>query len=180
VRDTSPVRVSPETPPAPRPFRANELVLLYSGNLGIAHDVQTFAEAYRQHVQEGANRVRLWLNATGVQTGALVDYCARHALPCHATAPAPLEELPGILRAADMHLVTLKAPFWGFVIPSKIYACIESGRPTLYVGPEESDVHNLVCAQPGGASIRNGDVNSCFQALEAISAQPVRTLVGEP
>ncbi len=40
-------------------------VLLYAGNYGIAHEVETVAAGYERHHREGSGRVRLWLSATG-------------------------------------------------------------------------------------------------------------------
>ena len=170
VRDDAPVTFDSATVPAQRPFQAKDIVLLYSGNFGVAHDVDTFAEAYRRHIQDGANRVRLWLNATGVNAPKLADFCRRHGLPIHVSPPVALEDLAGVLLAADAHLVTLKAPFWGYVIPSKIYGCIASGRPVLYVGPQESDIHTLIGNDPRSVSVRNGSVDGCFAALQMMGS----------
>ncbi len=170
VRDGSPVDFSKPFQIPPRPFPDDKVTLLYSGNLGEAHDIETFAEAYRRHVQEGANRVRLWLNATGTKKARLAEFCRQHDLPIHVTPPVPLDELAGVLSAASMHLVSLGQPFWGYVIPSKIYACLESRRPILYIGPRESDVHSLVERAPGSVSIRNGDVEACARFLDGLGA----------
>ncbi|MFT3722165.1 MAG: hypothetical protein QM773_01160 [Hyphomonadaceae bacterium] len=168
VRDDSPVDFSAPTGAPSLPFPPDKAVLLYSGNLGVAHDIDTLAEAYRRHIVAGPDRVRLWLNATGVKVDRLVAFCREHSLPVHVTPPAPLDQLAGILSSATMHLVTLERPFWGYVIPSKIYACIESRRPVLYIGPDESDVHKLIVSLPGSASVRNGDVEQCLRVLDSI------------
>jgi hypothetical protein len=167
-RDSSPVAISPGAHPAPRPFGDDAVVLLYSGNLGVAHDITTFCEAYRRHVREGSNRVRLWVNGTGVRVAELKAYCETHDLPLHLTGPARLDQLPGLLLAADAHLVLLGEAFWGYVLPSKIYACLESRRPILYVGPAESDIALLLESQDGHghAQARPGDVDACYGALE--------------
>lgn len=172
-RDASPVVFGPETPPAPRPFGADDVVLLYSGNLGVAHELETFCEGYRRHVRDGANRVRLWVNGSGVRLAELKAFCARHDLPLHVTGPAPLDALAGVLRAADAHLVLLGAAYWGFVLPSKIYACLESERPVLYVGPPESDVALLLRERPGPghAQAAPGDPDACFNALETLAGR---------
>ncbi len=130
----------------------------------------TFAEAYLRHIKQGSNRLRLWLNATGVGVPGLRAFCDSHRLPIHVTPPAPLEDLPGVLIAPDAHLVTLKEPFWGYVIPSKIYGCLESRRPVLYIGPAQSDIHTLLSVASQNHSVRNGDVQGAFEALEAIIA----------
>ena len=169
LRDVSPVAFSPDVVPAPRPFGEDDVVLLYSGNLGVAHDWRTFAEGYRRHVRDGADRVRLWLNATGVGAPALRAFCDQHDLPVHASDPVPLDALAGVLLAADAHLILLGDPFWGYVFPSKTYGCLDSGRPSVYVGPEASDVHTLLGAAPGNHSVRTGDVDGVFSALEMLS-----------
>ena len=172
VRDGSPVTFSAETLPAGRPFAADDIVLLYSGNLGVAHDWRTFAEAYRRHVHEGPNRVRLWLNAVGAGVAPLRFFCDKHGLPVHVSPPSSLEALAGVLRAPDAHLVLLGDPFWGYVIPSKIYGCIESGRPCLYVGPQESDIHMMLAADPRHSSLRNGEVDGVVAALLRLKQEP--------
>lgn len=172
VRDGSPVDFSKPITIPERPFPEGTVTLLYSGNLGEAHDVETFAEAYRRHIQSGSNRVRLWLNATGTKKEHLENFCRAHGLPIHVTPPVPLADLPGVLASAGMHLVSLGRPFWGYVIPSKVYGCIESGRPILYIGPEESDVHMLTRNLPGSASVRNGDVETCARVLDLLEVSP--------
>jgi hypothetical protein len=170
VRDESPVDLVVSSLVPQRPYPADKVLLLYSGNLGVAHDIDTFAEAYRRHIHQGPDRVRLWLNATGVKVDKLAAFCRLHDLPIHITPPAPLEHLAGILSSANVHLVSLGRPFWGYVVPSKIYACIESRKPVLYIGPQESDVHMLIAAIPGCLSVRNGDVEGCLAALNGFGA----------
>jgi hypothetical protein len=177
VRDTSPIAVSPQTRPSPRPYAAEDIVILYSGNLGVAHDWHTFAEGYRRHIQSGSNRARLWLNATGVGAPALRAYCEAHRLPIQVSSPAPLEQFPGLLAAADAHLVLLGDPFWGYVFPSKTYGCLDTGRPCLYVGPQESDVHALLGQDEKHHSVRQGDTDAVFRALETLARRPARRVV---
>ena len=84
----------------------------------------------------------------------------------------PLDQLASLLVTADAQLITLRAPFWGYVLPSKVYGCIDSGKSILYIGPEESDVH-LLCdtkTTPGWyARAANGDAQAVFDALEQLA-----------
>jgi hypothetical protein len=70
----------------------------------------------------------------------------REGLPVHRSRPVPLEQLPSLLVTPDAHLITLREAFVGYVLPSKVYGCIRSGRGILYVGSPASDVHRL-CEQ---------------------------------
>jgi hypothetical protein len=149
VRDGSPVAFAEGQAAAPLPADlAGACVLLYSGNYGVAHDVETVAQGYRRHHREGTGRVRLWLSATGAGTEELARRFAADGLPFFRSAPVPLERLSSLLLSPDAHLVTLKDSFVGFVMPSKIYACLASRKPLIFVGSADSDVDLLTRATP--------------------------------
>jgi hypothetical protein len=171
-RDPSPVEIPPGTPPLDRPAElAGHAILLYSGNFGVAHDHETFVEGYRRHHREGSGRVALWLNATGSRADRVEEILRREGLPVHRGRPVPLEELPRLLVTPDAHLIALRDGFVGYVLPSKVYGCVQSGRGVLYVGSPASDVH-LLCAGeiPPERYWRadTGDPAGVFQALEEI------------
>jgi hypothetical protein len=85
-----------------------------------------------------------------------------------------LSELSSILLAADVHLITLSDAFVGYVVPSKVYACVESGKPVLFVGSERSDV-DLVCRKrlPSDQYRRVdvGDADAVAAAIKSLLAQ---------
>ena len=171
-RDPSPVEIGPATRPLMRPEAARgKLLLLYSGNWGVAHDYNTFMSGYLLHHRRGSGRWVLWLNAVGSAVNTIVEQLDHHQLPYIRGAPVPLENLASLLVTPDAHLITLSDPFVGFVLPSKVHASIESGLPVLYVGSPLSDVHGL-CAERMRASyvrVDVGDVQKCWQALESLT-----------
>jgi hypothetical protein len=171
VRDGSPVSFTRGHSPEPLPADlAGRCVLLYSGNYGVAHEVDTVFEGYRLHHQAGTGRVRLWLSAAGAGTEELVRRFAASKLPFHRSAPVPLERLAGLMEAPDAHLVTLKDSFVGFVMPSKIYACLDSGRPLVFVGSAASDVDLLARrANVPYWHVPCGDPAGFAAALEALA-----------
>jgi hypothetical protein len=144
-RDPSPVVFSPSITPQPLPseLRGGSGVLLYSGNWGVAHDEKTFIDAYFHYVQRSPQGLRFWLNATGAKADRVEGELRARGLPLYRSSLVPLEDLPRLLVAADAHLITLRDPFVGYVLPSKIHACIESGKRILFIGSEASDVHLL-------------------------------------
>ena len=171
-RDPSPVEVDPRAAAAQPPAAAGSRgIILYSGNWGVAHDHQTFVEGYRRLCARSPDLACLWLNATGKRAAIVADALASLQLPFARTAPVPLEQLAGVLRAADVHLITLEDAFVGYVMPSKVYACIASGRPILFIGSEDSDVHALCRRQlPTGyyARVDVGDSEGVCSALERL------------
>ena len=92
-----------------------------------------------------------------------------------------LDPLGALLSAADVHLITLRTQFSGIVLPSKVYACIESRRPILFVGPASSDVH-LVCMRSEQLLYRRiepGDVDGFAEALEYFADQKAASPSGQ-
>jgi hypothetical protein len=171
-RDPSPVEIPPGTQPLERPAELEgHAILLYSGNFGVAHDHETFVEGYRRHHREGSGRVALWLNATGSKADRVEEILRREGLPVHRGRPVPLELLPRLLVTPDAHLITLRDGFVGYVLPSKVYGCVQSGLPLLYIGSAGSDVH-LLGSQglPSGSYLRMdvGDSAGVARALDEI------------
>jgi hypothetical protein len=171
-RDSSPAEILPTTQPLERPSQyKNRLLLLYSGNWGVAHDVATFVEGYRLHHSVGSGRFVLWLNAAGGNADRVAKALEEAGLPLVRGLPVPLEKLARLLVTPDAHLITLSDAFVGFVLPSKVYGCLASQRPILFVGSDRSDIHSL-CREREDAGYRRvevGDVTACCAALERLA-----------
>jgi Glycosyl transferase 4-like domain len=179
-RDPSPVTFQPGLLPlsVPNELRAGAGVILYSGNWGVAHDENTFIEAYSHYVRESKNPLRFWLNATGAKANRVErELRQRGATPIYRSRLVPLEDLPRLLLAVDVHLITLRDPFVGYVVPSKIYSCVESGKRVLFIGSTSSDVH-LVASSALLADryfrVDVGDVHALVKALHAMERAIVR------
>ena len=141
-----------------------------------------------QHVRFCAARPSLsgvWLNAVGSGADAVADDLARRGLPVAHTPLVPLADLPAVLRAADLHLITLKDAFVGYALPSKVHGCIASGRPILFVGSAKSDVHRYCTEAMAPDRYRRvdvGNVDGVEAALDELLAGPggPSTIAGPP
>ncbi len=144
-RLASPVTFSVGIKPLPIPeeLRGGAGIILYSGNWGVAHDDLTLIEGYSKYVIQSKRPLKFWLNATGAKADRVEAELRLRGVPVYRSTLVPLADLPRLLLAADVHLVTLRDAFVGYVLPSKIHACIESGKRVLFVGSEDSDVHLL-------------------------------------
>lgn len=184
-RDEAPVAIPEATLPLELPEALRgQVVLLYSGNFGVAHDDATFLAGYAQHHERDARdpgqtgKVVLWLNATGAKADRVEAALRARGLPVHRSRPVPLAELPRLLVTPHAHLITLRDEFVGYVLPSKVYGCIASGRSVLFVGSAASDVH-LLCSERigegrarGGATYRRvvvGDAAGVARALDELA-----------
>jgi hypothetical protein len=110
--------------------------------------------------------------ASGVNVDRVEARLRTANVPVARSEPVALDRLPSLLAAADLHLITLRCRFSGIVLPSKVYACIASRRPILFVGPENSDVHLLCMNAPAIRYIRTepGGSDKFAAALEEFSA----------
>src|SRR5260370_33225317 len=109
VRDTSPVDLTGNERPLPVPVELDgRMILLYSGNWGIAHEIDTFVEGDLKHHREGSGRIALWLNDV-VSSAAEVERRLReHGLPVARPRPLHRAELPRQIVTPHAHLLTLK------------------------------------------------------------------------
>ena len=56
----------------------------------------------------------------------------------------PVEQVPHVMMAGDVHIVTVRRGLEGVVVPSKLYSILAAGRPVLAVAAEESDAARIV------------------------------------
>src|SRR5262249_30369160 len=159
-RDPSPVVFAPGLRPLqlPDPWREGSGVILYSGNWGVAHDDDTFIEAYSEYSRQSRCGLKFWLNAVSAKADRVENELRRRGSFVYRTSPVPLEQLPSLLIAADVHLITLRDAFVGYVLPSKVHACIESGKMIIFIGSESSDVHLLASGALAASKYRRIDV----------------------
>jgi hypothetical protein len=184
-RDPSPVAFSPRPIPArlPNALRGGAGVILYSGNWGIAHDDQTFIESYCEYCRQSSNGLRFWLNAVGSKADCVEGELRRRGAFVYRSPPVCLSQLAPLLLAADVHLITLRDAFVGYVLPSKVHACIGSGKRVLFIGSERSDVHYLAKDVQRPAYYRRvdvGDVDGLLNVLHALEAELIRERTSPP
>jgi hypothetical protein len=182
VRDGSPVTFAKGQTGLPLPADlAGHVVLLYSGNYGVAHEVDTVLDGYRQHHQQGTGRVRLWLSAAGAGATEAERRLREQGLPFHRSAPVPLRDLAALLCSPHAHLISLKDSFVGYVVPSKVYACLESKRPIIFVGSADSDVELLSRSSSAGYwRVACGEPDRFAAALEELADRSGRSGIPRP
>jgi hypothetical protein len=177
-RDPSPVTFASGLVPLrpPDELCRGSGIILYSGNWGVAHDEQTFIEGYTEYLQQTKLGLSFWLNATGAKANRVEREFRSRGVKFYRSNLVPLEHLPQLLLAADVHLITLRDPFVGYVLPSKVHACIESGKRILFVGSQKSDVHLLANALPASKYYRVdvGDVRGLVNALHTMEHEVMK------
>ncbi len=94
------------------------------------------------------------------------------------TGYASEEETPGLLASARVHLITMSPGWEGIVVPSKLYGCIRTGRPVLFIGPEKADTAREILANDWGAVLPPGASGErVAAAILELAARPTKAPV---
>jgi glycosyltransferase involved in cell wall biosynthesis len=146
------------------------LELLYCGNFGHLHDLQTLV-AYWQQMPGGDNRFKWRFQVTGASRSVLER--AQKQLPeatqATITISGPLEaqQWQQLMLATEVALVTMKPGAERVVMPSKVYSAMLAGHAILAICPPESDLAELLRLSGAGWVVPVGDA----QALQACLSQ---------
>lgn len=156
--------------PAPLPS-SGPLTVLYSGNLGLAHDTATIAAA--MECLKDDSRFRFVFAGGGPRRPAIEQFsCAAGIGNATFTKYADAARLSAHLAACHIGLVTQTPASLGAVVPSKIYALMAAGRPILYIGPRHSTPAIILETFRCGWQVDPGDSGSVIQLLDTLVLHP--------
>jgi glycosyltransferase involved in cell wall biosynthesis len=145
-------------------------VAIHAGNLGFYGAWNTLLKASEilrneniglVFVGDGANRVTLEASA---QSSPNVRF-----LPFF-----PVEQVPHVMMAGDVHVVTVRRGLEGVVVPSKLYSILAAGRPVLAVAPATTDAARIVTETGCGLSADPDDPAAVAAALVQLRNDPAR------
>ena len=141
-------------------------VVMYSGNFGIAHEIETILSLVRE-TRDLPNLFYCFIGE-GVHKQRLVDVTSHEKWEhVRVMSYQKKETLQQSLSAGDLHLVSLRADMAGLSVPSKIYGVMAAGRPMIFIGPEESEAASLIRQSQCGFIVRPGDTKAAADAVRA-------------
>ncbi|MEL7141991.1 MAG: glycosyltransferase family 4 protein [Cyanobacteria bacterium J06573_11] len=135
-----------------------QFVVLYSGNMGRCHDIDTLFQAalkLKDHpilfvcIGGGAKRSKLkeQINAHGLTNFRFLPYQEKSVLPYSLTA-------------SDVSLVSVAPKMESLVAPSKLYPAMAAGRPIAAICPPTSYLRSLLKTSQGGETFDNGNAQA--------------------
>jgi colanic acid biosynthesis glycosyl transferase WcaI len=160
----------------PQPLSGGPLVVQYSGNLGLAHEVDTVLstmERLRNHadfrfvfIGGGPRRLQLETSCRekSIHNAEFRPYCER-------------TNLGQSLSEGHLGLVTQLPQTIGSLVPSKMYGIMAAGRPFLYIGPVEATPAQHISGFACGWHIPLGDVDGLEGLLRQLNQD--RHLIAE-
>lgn len=152
--------------------------VLYSGNMGRCHDLDTILNAAQQLKDEP---IRFVFIGSGAKRQPLIDQVQQRGLTNFLFLPYQDKSvLPYSLTACDLSLVSISPGMEGLVAPSKLYSALASGRPIAAVCEPHSYLRQLLDQADCGSAFDNGDGTGLANFLYRLSRNPARaTAMGE-
>jgi len=130
-------------------------VVLYSGNMGRCHDIDTIFEAAYQLKDEPILFVCI---GGGAKRASLIQRVAKNKLEnFQFLSYQDKSVLPYSLTASDLSLVSVAEGMESLVAPSKLYPAMAAGRPIAAICPKSSYICNLLDQAQSGAAFENGE-----------------------
>jgi len=138
--------------------------ILYAGNIGRAHPMKAILEAAEYlspypeiefvFVGEGPSHDRLSAERSrrGLQNIKLLPY-------------QPASCLKDLMESGDLHLISVRDDTAGLLVPCKFYSAIAAARPTIYVGPADTEIGRMIRDYGCGAIVQQGDGKTLAQAI---------------
>lgn len=164
--------ISPET----NPLRINwdltgKFVVMYSGNMGRAHEFETILDAATL-LQSDTRFVFLFVGG-GNQRGPLGNAVASLGLANVQFRPyQPRDQLGLSLSVGDVHLISLRPELEGLIVPSKFYGVLAAGRPVVFVGAADGDLALQITSADCGVVAERSDARGLANLLKRLADTP--------
>ncbi len=136
---------------------------MYSGNMGLGHDIETMLEAAKQLRDEPG--IHFMFIGAGPKWGLVEETIQKEGLENVTLLPwQPEEVLPYSLATADVALVSLEPELWDLAIPSKAFYMMAAGSAILASTPTPSSLATIIATTSSGATLPVGNYSAiCWQ-----------------
>jgi colanic acid biosynthesis glycosyl transferase WcaI len=147
-------------------------VVLHAGNMGLKQGLEQLVDAARLADQKAEELLFAFIG-DGSQRAALVSRAT--GVRCIEFLPfQPEEELPGVLGAADVLIVSERATVVDMSLPSKLTSYFAAGRPIVAAVPDRGATAAEVRRSGAGIVVPVGDPRSLIEAVAHLRTDTVK------
>jgi glycosyltransferase involved in cell wall biosynthesis len=151
--------------------QTGKVTVLYSGNMGVSHDMRSILTAARS--MRRREDVHFMLIGAGAQFGWIESSVASEHDPNVTVLPLqPFDMLPWSLTTGDIALVCMERGIEGISMPSKTYASLAAGSAILGICAKESDLTALIEECGCGRQVEPQDPQAIVDALTEMIDSP--------
>ncbi len=146
----------------------DRMLVMYSGNFGIGHDVATIADSV-EALRSDSNIVFAFVGG-GKRKDELIGMLRERGLTNFVEAPyQPRERIHDLLGAADIHLASLAHGSTGIMVPSKFYGVLAVARPIVYIGDDSGEAARVINEEQCGVVVAPGDSVALTAAIRRLA-----------
>lgn len=121
----------------------DKFVLLYAGNMGHSHDIETIVEAAK--MLEDRDEIHFIFLGSGAKEPWLKREVAQKQMKnVTLLSPKPRSEQVTFLNACDISIVSLAKKMWGVSMPSRTYNILAAGKPILALMDPNSELSIVI------------------------------------
>lgn len=161
--------------------QVGKFTVMYSGNMGLGHDIETMVEA--AHLLKDDERIHFMFIGAGPKWQVVKDAVEHYALTnVTLLGWQPEEVLPYSLATADISLVSLEPGIESLVIPSKSIYALATGSLIVALASRESELISWlekyecgVCMEPGNSEKLSYVINSISYDIQKREKQKTLT-----
>jgi glycosyltransferase involved in cell wall biosynthesis len=146
-------------------------ILLYSGNMGLTHDLESIVEAARM-LRDYPDLLFVFIGEGGKKHKLEMLVAAYELENVRFLPYQPADGFPAALAAADIAMVTLGTGGEGISVPSKTYSAMAAGSCLLVIAPPESELTRLVIDHRAGLAVAPAHPEALAKNIEELLAKP--------
>lgn len=145
-----------------------KFVVMYSGNMGVTHNVQLLVECARR-LKENTN-IHFLLIGGGAKKAELEAIAKTEGLDnCTFMDWLPAAQLPYSLAAADLGAISLTDETALVSVPSKTFNLLAVGCPLMCIVPQDSEIARMVTKYENGKCFEVNEVEKMVEFILQLS-----------
>ncbi len=167
----------------------DECILMYSGNLGLAHEVDAMLQLVTEIIRKMNDSFRFVLVGDSPRHLKFIQKLKEGKLERFTHLPfQPRSDLGEVLCAADAHLISQQQEVEGLLVPSRFYGAVAAARPVIFIGPKSSELGQDIERYKLGIVLEKhrikDEISSAMSVLLSLRADPqymtdIRTYANE-
>lgn len=142
----------------------DKFIVMYSGNIGATHDMQTLVEAVIKLKEK--KEIQFMIIGEGAKKQYLLDSKYKYSLDnMLIISYLPQDQLQFSLTAADISIVTISSGVEGCLVPSKFYSYLAAGNAVIAVSNPKCEIADIINNEQCGKVISVGDSDALAEAI---------------
>lgn len=138
--------------------------VLYAGSIGRAHPMMVIIEA--AEILSRHKEIEFTFIGDHHAHSIMAKERAKRGLDNIKFIPfQPIEKLKSIMETGDLHLVTMRDEAQGMLVPCKFYSGLTVGRPTIFAGPQQCEVADVLRHYGAGLTVSPMDGKALAAAI---------------